>query len=189
MARRILRFQPPSFVSDEVCRPFPAHENSSATKVEMQAGNARGHGDETGDGAYGTKEPSVAWLQIPCRRRSERCPHRTDSSGAAAGPPPPMVICVPFAGTRMPVVLNVRRDGSFGVPAADRLWIANEPTGADRRRSILARDRHPHLHATLAAGAAHVVHVLRFGEHLRRRRRLESTAKREMSAYRIWSSG
>jgi hypothetical protein len=102
MARRILRFQPPSFVSYEVRRPLPAQKNSSATKVEMQAGNARGHGDETGDGAYGTRSrPSHGSDTIPSTIGA--IPASKGLSGAAALTPPPMVICVPFVGPAWPL--------------------------------------------------------------------------------------
>ncbi len=143
------------------------------------------HGDETADGSYGaSRRPSQGCDTIPSTIGA--MPASNGASGAAAGPAPPIAICVPFAGPPWTLLCTiVSRARSVGVSAAYGLWITNEPPGADRRRSIFARGDHPHLHASLAAGAAHVVDVLRFREHFRGRRRFEPSAQRQRRRVRF----
>ena len=105
-------------------------------------------------------------------------PESKGLSGARAGPLPPMAICVPLAGAECCWFCTFAGPPWIGVTAADRLGIAHQPSGANGRRAGLARARHPHLHARFVAGALDLVHVLRRGQHVGRRRRLDLSAQR-----------
>jgi hypothetical protein len=91
VARRILRFQPPSFVTDEVCRHLRHNKNCSATNVEIQEGNGPAYGDETADGAYGTNSrPSHGCETIPSTMGA--MPASKGPKGSCGALPPPIEI-------------------------------------------------------------------------------------------------
>jgi hypothetical protein len=79
-------------------------------------------------------------------------------------------------GTGVHIVLDVVGIGCVGVSAAFGLWIAYQPTRADRRNPRFSRGDHPHFDETFAAAAVHFVDVLRFCQNVGRRRGLEPSS-------------
>ena len=80
--------------------------------------------------------------------------------------------------TGMHVILHVIGTRCVGVSTPLGLWITHEPTGADRGNPRFSRCDHPHFDKMFAPAAVHFVDVLRFGEDVGWRRRLESSPQR-----------